>query len=321
MYTTQPVPSCASPDTQTTPYSKDTVVNGRSGRIECIDIGRQTFAIDRGVVSVARLEDEWYDDIDDPHAIVRALSLNHAAGVDLFTFWQRLPDVAPRYEFHREWEHIAVLAVSSYENWWTNQIKSRVRSQIRKAQKEGLAVRETGFDDAFVAGMTAVFNETAVRQGRAFWHYGKDFETVKAQFSRFVHREHMIGAYVDGEMIGFMMLGNAGRFALTGQIISSVRHRDKTPNNALIAKAVEMCAARGLPYLVYFFWGDDTLSEFKRRCGFEAAPIPRYYVPLTWKGRLALKIGVHRGLRACVPAVVKKPLKDLRSRWYALRAR
>ncbi len=108
-----------------------------------------------------------------------------------------------------------------------------MRSQIRKAEKEGVVVRETRYDDDFVRGMTAIFNEAPVRQGRRFWHYGKDFETVKRQFSRYIHREHMIGAYYHDEMIGLIMLGNAGRFGITGQIISSIKHRDKATNNAL----------------------------------------------------------------------------------------
>src|SRR5690606_3290760 len=134
-------------------------------------------------------------------------------------------------------------------------------------------------------GMTAIFNETPVRQGRKLWHYGKDFATVKEQFSRYVYRERMIGAYVGDEMVGFVMLGDAGRFALLGQIISSLRHRDKSPNNSLIAKSVEICANSGMEYLVYWYWGDDSLAEFKRRCGFEPFALPRYYIPLTLKGR------------------------------------
>ena len=87
---------------------------------------------------------------------------------------------------------------------------------------------------------------------------------MKRQFARYVHREHMIGAYYRDEMIGLIMLGNAGRFGVTGQIISSIKHRDKATNNALIAKAVEVCEKAGLEYLVYLFWSDDSLSEFKR---------------------------------------------------------
>ena len=109
--------------------------------------------------------------------------------------------------------------------------------------------------------MTAIFNESPVRQGRPFWHYGKNFETVKWQFARYLHRERMIGAYFDGELVGFIMLADAGRFGITGQIISSLKHRDKSPNNALIAKAVEVCAEQKLDCLVYLFWGDGSLCR------------------------------------------------------------
>ena len=126
----------------------------------------------------------------------------------------------------------------------------------------------------------------------------------------------MIGAYFEGEMVGFMMLGHAGRFALTGQIISSLKHRDKSPNNTLIAKAVEVCAANGLRYLIYLFWGDDSLAEFKRRCGFERVRVPRYYIPLTWKGALALKLGAQRGWKALIPVRAKTRLKRIRAFWY-----
>ena len=204
----------------------------------------------------------------------------------------------------------------SYEDWFANQIKSRVRSLIRKSEKEGIVVREAVYDDDFVRGMTAIFNETPVRQGRRFWHFGKDFDTIKRQFSRFLHREHMIGAYYKDELIGFVMLGNAGTFGITGQIISSIKHRDKATNNALIAKAVQVCERLGLPHLVYLFWSDDSLSEFKRRCGFERTPVPRYFVPLTTKGKIGLATNLHRGWRALLPNGLKKSFKRVRTGWY-----
>ena len=92
---------------------------------------------------------------------------------------------------------------------------------------------------------------------------------MKRQFSRYLFREDLIGAYVEDELIGFIMLANAGRYGVLGQIISKIQHRDKSPNNALIAKAVEVCARKGLPHLVYAYWGDGSLANFKRHNGFE----------------------------------------------------
>src|SRR5262249_47490975 len=149
--------------------------------------------------------------------------------------------------------------------------------------------------------MTAIFNETPVRQGRRFWHYGKDFHTVKTQFSRFIHREDIIGAYYQDELTGFIMMGSACRYAVTNQIISAIKHRDKFPNYALIAKAVELCERKRIPYLVYLFWTDDSLAEFKRRSGFVKTRVPRYFVPLTPKGRIALKLGLHRSWKTLLP--------------------
>jgi hypothetical protein len=297
-------------------FSKESLVKGKPARIECLEIGGQTYSLWRGAATVVQLEDEWYEDVEDPKSAIAALN-DSGSKADIFTFWQRLPDIEPRFDFYREWESIAALPVKSFDHWWNKQIKSRTRTLIRKTEKSGVEVREACYDDAFIRGMTGIFNETPVRQGRRFWHYGKDFETIKEQFSRYLAREDLIGAYYRDELIGFVMLGNAGQYAVTGQIISKIQHRDKATNNALIAKAVEICERKKLPYLVYFHWGSGSLAEFKRRCGFEETRIPRYYVPLTARGRLILGLGLHRGWKEIVPPPVKNRLMSLRSRWLA----
>jgi hypothetical protein len=309
--------------TQQLPFrtlTKETLIKGKPAQLECIEIKGQHFTVTGGLVKIVSLDEEWFEDVNDPEHVIRTLK-NSGMGADIFTFWQRLPDLEPRHGYYKELESIAVLPVQGFDHWFNKQISSRLRSQIRKAKKDGLEIRETAYDDEFVRGMTDIFNETPVRQGRRFWHYGKDFETVKRQFSTYVHRESMIGAYYQGEMIGLMMLANAGNYGLTGQIISKVKHRDKVTNNALIGKAVEVCERNNLPHLVYFFWTDDSLAEFKRRCGFEKQETPRYFVPLTAKGALALKMGLHRGWRNAIPGQVKVPLKKLRKFWYGLKTK
>lgn len=300
-------------------HLRETVVKGVSTRIHCLDIGGQTYSLTDGSVRTVGLEDDWYEDVQNPAAVVEALRGPSGPGADLFTFWQRPPDVEPVHNYYREFDELAVLPLSTYEAWWSETIKSRLRTTIRKSEKQGVEVREVDFDDAFIEGMAGIFNEARVRQGKPFWHFGKDFDTIKEQFSRFVHRERMIGAYYEGVMIGFVMLGDAGRFSLLGQVLSSMHHRDKAPNNAMIAKSVELAAQQGHEQLVYWYWSDDSLSEFKRRCGFQRISAPRYYVPLTRKGQMALKVGAHRGLRNMLPSTVKHRLKELRNRWYSTR--
>ena len=44
--------------------------------------------------------------------------------------------------------------------------------------------------------------------------------------------------------------------------------------------------------------------------------VPRYYVPLTLVGRLALRLGLHHNLADRVPEPVVSKLRELRNAWY-----
>jgi hypothetical protein len=80
-----------------------------------------------------------------------------------------------------------------------------------------------------------------------------------------------------------------------------------------------VCAERNVSQLVYALWPRGPLREFKRHNGFEPVNLPRYYVPLTMKGALALKLNLHRGLADQLPESTVLFFKDLRSKFYAFR--
>ena len=197
-------------------FNRETLIKGKPAQVACVEIGGQTFTVTKGPLSVMRLEDEWYEAVRDPEAVVRILESSTGFKPDLFTFRQHLPETEPKYKFYRVCESIAALPVKSFDHWWNKQVKGTTRNMIRKSQKAGVEVRLGSYDHDFVRGMTEIFNEAPIRQGRRFWHYGKDFETVKRQFSRFIFREEVIGAYYQGEMVGFAMVGNAGKFGDPG---------------------------------------------------------------------------------------------------------
>ena len=285
-----------------------------------MEVDGKRILIEGEIPRIARLEQEWYEDVEDPRTLINQLCKSEPRP-DILTFWQRLPDTEPKYSYPMELDSIAALPIKSYSLWWEKQIDRKARNKIRKAQKNGLIVKPATFDDRFVRGITSIFNETPIRQGRHYLHYGKDFETIKRQFSRFLFREEIFGAYLGEELVGFIMLAYAENYAYLGQIISKIAHRDLAPNNLLLAKAVERCAEKGVPYLVYALWLEDSLGDFKRSNGFQKFDLPRYYVPLTGKGKLALKLGLHRGWKEAVPKPLRKPLKKLRRRWYDLQCR
>ena len=189
-----------------------------------------------------------------------------------------------------------------------------------------MVVREVPFDDALVRGISAIYNESPVRQGKPFWHYRKDLEAVRRMNGTFLDRSIFIGAFFQDNLIGFVKLvsdedrGQAGLM----QIVSMIQHRDKAPTNALIAQAVRSCAERGISYLWYanFSYGKkqrDSLADFKRHNGFQKVDVPRYYVPLTVAGRMALRLGLQHGINDWIPEPVAARYRKIRSFWYAKR--
>jgi hypothetical protein len=174
------------------------------------------------------------------------------------------------------------------------------------------------FSDDLVRGIKALYDETPFRQGRRFWHYGKDFETVKRENSSYLERSQFIGAYLNDELIGFIKMVIVGSTARIMQILSRNEHFDKFPANALLAAAMEACAKRHIDHFIYgqYIYGNksnSSITEFKRRNGFKQVLLPRFYIPITATGRAALALGLHRGISAMLPEKAITFLLDTRS--------
>ena len=290
-------------------------------------VGGRDIQITGGLLRTARLAVDAYESVDDPEATLAALRAS-GSRIDLFTFMQKLPDTSPKYAYPMEWDNVAALPVSTFDHWWTKQINTNARKAVRVAEKKGIVVREVPFDDALVRGISVVYNECPVRQGKPFRHYGKDLETVRRENGTFLERSIFIGAFLEENLVGFAKLvcdqdhGQAGLM----QIVSMIRHWDKAPTKALIAQAVRSSAARKIGYLLFahFTYGNkprDSLADFKQRNGFRQIELPRYYIPLTPLGRTALRLGLHHPFVNRIPEPVLAELRKARRRWYGHRLR
>jgi hypothetical protein len=274
------------------------------------------------LVRTARLVGEKYMFLDDPEPVVEGLR-QCAVRVDLFTFMQRLPDTSQKYAYPMVWDNLAVLEVSTLDYWRKHQIRSFARNRAGQAEKRGVTIREVPFDEALVRGISEVYNESPVRQGRPNSHYGKSTETVYKEEATFLDQSIFIGAFLGESLIGFVKLvtDETRTQANLMNIVSMIKHRDKAPTNALIAHSVRACAERGIRYLVYqnFTYGNkkpDGLTNFKEVNGFQRVNVPRYYVPLTPIGRVALRLQLHRRFVDRLPAPVAEKLRELMSAWY-----
>ncbi len=273
-------------------------------------------------LKTAQLTDEYYVGVPDAAALTAEIRRQRQfMGVDVFTFVQALHDREAHLPHVLTWDAMAVLPLSTYAHWFDRQLTFKPRNRLRKALKNGVQTRVVAFTDDLIRAVMVIYNETPLRQGKRNWHFGKDFDTVKREHATFLERSEFIGAYFDDELIGFAKLTYSAHDCIVMNMVAKLSHRDKAPTNALLAKAVEQVTARRIALLNFGVWGRRGLNEFKVANAFECALVPRYHVPLTLKGALALKLNLHRGLKERLPERWTVKLADARARWNGWRYR
>lgn len=303
-------------------------IKGNWVTVPALAVDGKTVVIKRGWLKTAVVHDEeWSDkEIGDPEPFVKALKeeSEHGVRADIFSFTQKPPATLLKYDYPMEPDSIAAACFNSFKEWWEG-LPQETRKNVRRSQKRGVTIRVEEFDDKLIGGIVKINNESPIRQEKAFLHYGKTFDQVKRDYSGFLDRCDFICAYFEDELIGFLKVVYRGRrLASLLQLLVMSAHYDKRPSNALLAKAIELCEAKGISCFTYgkFNYGNKghtPLREFKIRNGFAELLIPRYYIPLTAWGAFCMKLQLHRGLLGLLPERVIVTGNRIRERWYRFR--
>ena len=282
----------------------------------------QEFVVTGGVFKTIRAMNEWDVDIDTPHIILKEIQ-NRNIRADLFTFGQRLPYTKHFLGFQVEMDNSAAIPITTYESWWKD-VNRRVRLKVNKAERLGVLVRVSEFNDELVRQIKDIFDEFPLRQGVPFHHYQKPLSYIKERMGTYSERADFLCAYYQEEPIGILKLVYSGQSARMMTIVGKISHRDKAPVNAMLSKAVERCIQKGVSFLTYgkLYYGKkglDSLAHFKIHNGFKKFDLPRYYAPLNGRGRLYLSLRLYRRPNEIIPESLARPMRDLRQRWYRAR--
>ena len=231
-------------------------------------------------------------------------------GVDIYTFLERswcCPLSNPPRNWVRSDDNVGLLEITTLDAWFST-VGKKTRNMVRRAEKSGVKVSVVELTPKLVEGIWKIYNETPIRQGRTFHHYGESLKSVGDNMAM-AKKATFIGAYIEDELVGFIQIIYGDQIAIISQILSLQKHWDKSLNNALLAKAVEVCAANGNRWLIYGRIGNHpSLDKFKENNGFKKYLIARYYVPITRKGRFAMRLGLHKEFKDAMPEPLKRPL-------------
>lgn len=296
-------------------------VKGRWVTAQAVECDDATIVNSGKWVTTARVHDEaWMaTELKDPSACLRMLRAIKPRP-DVFTFTQLPPGRPAAHEYYWEPESIAIADLSEFNSWWMS-LPQETRKNVRRAERHGVSVRVREFDDHLVKELTDLNNSGIIRQGRRYRHFGKSVEQVKKDHSAFVERSDFFCAYHGEELIGYLKLVYRGSIASLLNLFTNDKHNDKRPANALLKAAADRCVEKGIRYLTYgnFNYGkkrDTTITQFKVRHGFQETLVPRYFVPLTLRGKLFIALGLHRGIVGILPNRVLLAGIAARAKWY-----
>lgn len=280
-------------------------------------IGEKEVVVSGGLFRIARLRHEWCEFLEDvPRVFTSTRDYRRVA--DLLTFVNEIGNEDEGHRYHSEPAAIAVLPIQTFSKWW-DELGFKARNKIRKAEKSGVEVRLAQFDFEFAKAVEEIYNEAPIRQGRRFAHYGKGAAAILSELRSFEDTSILLGSYHKGELIGFMKLFQGAGVLRTVHIIAKLSHREKCAMDLMIAKAVELCEQRNARILHYGSWTDGGIGVFRAKHGFQRVEVPRYFVPLGWRGELMLKLNLHRTIRERLPKRVSDSMVTLRSKWNSMR--
>jgi len=305
-------------------HSVEVRIKGRWVAVPVLEVNGEKLITSGRWLKIARVRGEEMAEreLENPDIYLAALKCerNQILKADIFSFTQMLPETRPKYPYAREWESVAAITLTSYKQWWEG-LPQVTRKNVRRSEKRGVAVEVKAFDDDLIEGLRSVNNDSPTRQGMRNAYYGLTFEETRTRYGEFVGRCDFICAYSGEEIIGFLHLVYRGDVAAILNLTTKASHFDKRPANALLARAVEICEARGITHISYGLYNygnkrDSSLLDFKIRNGFVEILVPRYFVPLTMWGRLCIKAKFHRGLIGNLPSSVIAAALRARELWY-----
>lgn len=221
-----------------------------------------------------------------------------------------------------EWDNRSCLTLSQPQSWVKKQVAKDVREGLRRARREGVEVREIPFDEESFEAIATLFNETPIRQGKRYWHYGKSARQIGEELSPLAGRSVFVGAFLGARLVGFSQIVRLERLRIlrTVHVLGSVQAKRVRPVSAMIEWMVQYGWEQGFERLVYGkhnYGGspNDTLAAFKSRHGFRLTPLRVDYHPLSPWGAWFLAAGLHRSPREMIPAELVHTLKGWRARW------
>src|SRR6266446_7947459 len=127
-------------------------VKGKSIKVPAICIHHRTVIVNGKLIRIAEVQDEeWIagDVVEDPEYFIAQIKRANLKA-DIFTFTEKIPATEPKYGYPMEWDNVAAIPITSFEDWWEKRLPQESRKNVRRATKRGVNVEQVEFNDELV---------------------------------------------------------------------------------------------------------------------------------------------------------------------------
>jgi GNAT superfamily N-acetyltransferase len=200
-------------------------------------------------------------------------------------------------EFNTGWlksyDILLMHEVRSFQYWWTK-VGKKTRNMVRKAEKNGVITSAIQPSGMLAKDICRIYNSTQKKQKRRNNDYGKTNQEVLKEITSSPDYVFIVSC-LNNEVVGFSQLVFYLDTVFIKRLLSLENYRDKGINNALLAKAIEISADRGVKKLIFAHWNpwtfpEESLINFAINNGFRLCKVTRYYAPLTWNGKVLIHL-------------------------------
>jgi len=188
----------------------------------------------------------------------------------------------------------------SFEEIWMREFSKHARNRARKAEKEGVSVREVKIFDEWVSDMHLCNMSSFVRQKRypRYPHSDKDAFLVYLNRHKAILGENyrVYGAFFRNHLIAYMATLEFNGLIVIGLLMSLSNLMSKCPNDALLRYLVDHACKNEINWIYYSFDRvsynskrpslNYSLRRFKFEHGFKEYPMKIYHLGLTKAGAL-----------------------------------
>ena len=127
---------------QATQKNIEVAVKGKWLTVPALEVGGKDIIVRGKWIRIARVEaEEWLEsELENPQQCVEALKQQRTADLraDILSFTQKLPAIRPKYEYPMEWDSVAAVRLTTFQEWWEG-LPQETRKNVRRAQKRGVS--------------------------------------------------------------------------------------------------------------------------------------------------------------------------------------